>query len=161
MLPATPPIIDPRLLADVKSSEGCKLTAYRDTRGNWTIGYGHLLDQTIDWTGHTITQATADGLLAQDLAVRQQQCEGLPEWSALDTACRQNAVTESVFNLGLGHWRCEFPATRSALAGKQWALAATNLLASPEWIAQVGKDRVARLAGYLSSGSYGAPPDSA
>lgn len=143
-----------QLIANVKAAEGCKLIAYRDTRGFWTIGYGHLLDQTIDWTGHEITQETADQLLAQDLDVHAAQCESLPEWSALDTTCRQDAVIEAVFNLGLTHWVSEFPLTRKMIRIQSWTAAAANLIDSPEWIAEVGRPRVARIAGFLQSGSY-------
>lgn len=147
-------MIDPQLLADIQAAEGCKLVAYKDTRGFWTIGTGHLLDQSVDWTDHEITQQTADGMLAADIAERTAQVVELPEWVALDTACRRNAVLECVFNLGIGHWRSEFPATRGAIQESKWALAATNLLHSPEWIKEVGLKRVARLAGYLADGSY-------
>lgn len=153
-------IVDPRLLADVKHAEddkhveGTNFVAFRDTLGNWTIGYGHLLDQSIDWTGHEITQAAADGLLAQDIVERTAQVDTLPEWSALDTPCRQNAIIECVFNLGIGHWKSEFPQTRTAIEAKQWPTASANLLHSPTWIKQVGLKRVARLAEYLAAGSY-------
>ena len=93
--------IDPRLLADLMRAEGCKLVAYRDGRGFWTIGYGHLLDQSVDWTGHTITQDTANQLLALDAQDRgATPAMALPEWASLDTPCRQNALIECVFNLG-------------------------------------------------------------
>jgi GH24 family phage-related lysozyme (muramidase) len=160
VLPATPQTIDPRLLADIKTAEddkhveGTDFVAYRDSRGFWTIGYGHLLDQTIDWTGHTITQSTADGLLTADILSRTAQVDTLPEWGALDSACRRNALTECVFNLGYGHWVSEFPLTRKALEAAQWTQAATNLLHSPEWVKEVGLKRVARLADYFQNGSY-------
>lgn len=145
---------DARLVADVKSSEGCRLVAYRDSKGLWSIAYGHLLDQTIDWTGHEITQATADAMLAADLDEHTFQCVRLPEWDALDTDCRRNALIECVFNLGIGHWQSEFPLTRAAIKAEQWSQAEANLLHSPEWIHDVGLKRVARLAGYFGSGSY-------
>jgi lysozyme len=50
----------------VKEFEGCRLTAYKDSVGVLTIGYGHTgLDVK---PGMTITQAKADQLLEQDLA---------------------------------------------------------------------------------------------
>jgi GH24 family phage-related lysozyme (muramidase) len=154
--------IDPRLLADVKLAEGCKLVAYKDGKGYWTTGYGHLLDQSIDWTGHEISQQTADALLAQDIADRGWgPASRLPEWASLDTPARQNAVAESVFNLGVGHWTSEFPKTRASIEAKQWIPAATNLLNSPQWIRDVGIARVRRIAGYLQSGSYSLPLASA
>lgn len=152
------PTIDPRLLADLKSAEGCKLVAYRDSLGKWTIGYGHLLDPTVDWTGHEITQVTADALFESDISDRIAQARGLPEWPALDTDCRRNALFECVFNLGIGHWTSEFPKARASLQAQSWAIAAMNLLNSPKWVAQVGEKRVARLAGYFRSGTYTPQP---
>lgn len=145
---------DARLVADTRLAEGCKLVAYRDPRGFWTIGVGHLLDQSIDWTGHEITQATADLMLSNDLDTKAFECSRLPEWPSLDTLCRKNAIIECVFNLGIGHWTAEFPKTRASLQAQSWAIASANLLHSPEWIRDVGLKRVARLADYLQRGSY-------
>lgn len=54
----------------VKAFEGCKLTAYRDPVGVWTIGYGTTARAglgIIPTGGMTITQAEADQLLADGL----------------------------------------------------------------------------------------------
>ena len=54
----------------VKEFEGCKLTAYRDAVGVWTIGYGTTARAglgIIPTGGMTITQAEADQLLADGL----------------------------------------------------------------------------------------------
>jgi lysozyme len=54
----------------VKDFEGCKLTAYRDPIGVWTIGYGTTARAglgIIPTAGMTITQAEADQLLADGL----------------------------------------------------------------------------------------------
>jgi lysozyme len=54
----------------VKEFEGCKLTAYRDPIGVWTIGYGTTARAglgIIPTGGMTITQAEADQLLADGL----------------------------------------------------------------------------------------------
>lgn len=155
MLPATLPTISPYLLSNVKTAEGCRLVAYRDTKGLWTIGYGHLLDQSIDWTGHTISQATADGLLTQDIAAHALQAATLPEWEPCNSnPARRDALIECVFNLGIGTWMKDFPATRTSLAHSQWEAAGNNLLHSPEWIHDVGLKRVARLADSFQNGSY-------
>lgn len=143
--------MDTRLQADIQGAESCKLTAYRDTRGFWTIGWGHLLDQSIDWTGHTITQAVADALLAGDIAEAQAHAEKLPEY-ADQTDCRENAITELVFNMGLQHW-LGFKKCRAAIQSKNWQEAVHELLSSA-WSGQVGTKRSGRLAGYLLTGSY-------
>ncbi|HFZ9213513.1 TPA: lysozyme [Salmonella enterica subsp. diarizonae serovar 61:r:-] len=56
-------------LAALKREEGCKLTAYTDSRGVWTIGTGHTgkVDGITVHKGMTITQDTADRLLRDDL----------------------------------------------------------------------------------------------
>lgn len=160
------PIIDPQLVADIENAEdaqhvrGTDFVVYKDTRGFWTVGYGHLLDQSKDWTGYQITQEQADQLLAADIAEHDDACRALPEWRALNTPCRENALIECVYNLGIRHWMAEFPKTRAALQAGSWTVAAANLLASPEWIREVGRARVARLAGYFQSGSYSPAPGS-
>ena len=59
-------------IALIKEFEGCKLTAYQDIVGVWTIGYG-ITDSDIDITGTkiksglTITQKTADEWLKKSL----------------------------------------------------------------------------------------------
>ncbi|EJY1544026.1 lysozyme [Salmonella enterica] len=57
-------------LAALKREEGCKLTAYPDSRGAWTIGIGHTgkVDGVAVHKGMTITQDTADRLLRDDLS---------------------------------------------------------------------------------------------
>ncbi len=49
----------------VKEFEGLRLTAYQDSVGVWTIGYGHTGPDV--YKGLTITQAQADSLLQNDL----------------------------------------------------------------------------------------------
>lgn len=145
-------MIDPPLERDVKAAEGCRLTAYRDTRGFWTIGYGRLLDQRKDWTGYTITQAQADAALAEDLEAAEDRARATDEWASLNSACRKNAVTELIFNMGLQHW-LGFKMCRAAIQAGEWLTAASELLSSA-WATQVGAHRAKRLAGYLRDGEY-------
>lgn len=48
-------------LALIREFEGCRLTAYRDPVGIWTIGYGDTGPDVVE--GLTITQAEAEGRL--------------------------------------------------------------------------------------------------
>lgn len=151
-------MIDPRLKRDIKAAEGCKLTAYRDTRGFWTIGWGHLLDgQDMDHTGHTCTQAEADAWLEADIARAQAQAVHTIEWPMLNI-CRENAITELIFNMGLHKW-LGFEKCRRALGLGDWAEAKVQLLDSA-WAMQVqpqGLDkpgRATRIAGYILDGAY-------
>jgi lysozyme len=143
--------VDAHLINDVKGSEGCRLTAYKDTLGNYTIGYGHLLDQDKDWTNYTITQDNAEAWLINDLQQAYLRSTHLPEWAALDTLCRQNAIIELMFNMG-GKW-LKFYKTRLDISHQDWQSAHDDLLNSL-WAKQVGKDRSERIANYLLNGQY-------
>ncbi len=143
-------MIDPRLLVDVQKAEGCKLAPYLDTQGYWTIGYGHELGRgpppLITWT-----QDQANAQLQMDLELAQSYAQGLSEWPYLDTACRQNAVTELYFNMG-ARW-LGFTFTRGAIRAQNWQGAHDQLLDSL-WASQVGPNRSSRLANYLLTGEY-------
>lgn len=144
-------MIDPRLVKDIDNGEGCKLVAYRDTKNLWTIGWGHLLDQSKDWTGLAWTQQYADSIRDQDITKAIAIAQALQEYPYLDTPCRQNAVCELVFNMGK-RWNT-FVKCRAAIARNDWQAAHDQLLAS-EWDTEVGKTRADRIAGYLLAGVY-------
>jgi lysozyme len=78
--------------------EGCKLTAYQDQVGVWTIGYGHTGHDVA--AGLTITQDQAQNLLAQDVT-SAAACVN----KSVTVALNQNqfdALVDFVFNLGAG-----------------------------------------------------------
>lgn len=154
-----------RLLADVKSAEGCRLVAYRDSLGYWTIGYGHKLPEGRDWAGTVWTQEQADSQLEQDVYKDGiDPAQRLLEWQFLDTDCRQNAVVELCFNMGVGKWRA-FVHTRLCIQHRDWQGAHDGLLDS-EWAREVQPEgltlpdgserpgRATRLASYLLSGQF-------
>lgn len=150
-------MLDSRLIADVQAVERCRLNAYKDSRGFWTVGWGHELPLGHDWTAYAVSQAQADALFDQDLSLAQHQAGNLTEFRRLNT-CRENAVTELVFNMGYTHWT-GFVKCRHALLNQDWQTAHDELLDSA-WALEVqphGLDtpgRATRLAGYLLSGTY-------
>jgi len=85
--------------AMVEHFEGCRLTAYKDSLGVWTIGWGHELEQNIDWTGHTITQDVADSLLSADLEHARVLATGFPNYHAMNDV-RQAVCMSMCFQLG-------------------------------------------------------------
>lgn len=143
---------DIRLVADIHSSESCVLTAYRDTKNLWTIGWGHLLNQHTDWTGHVITQQQADDWFFADLGEAVMYAESFPEYLLMDTDCRRNAFVELMFNPGPTKWR-EFVDTRAALNRRDWKRAHDELLDS-KWAVDVKSRRANRIANYLLTGMY-------
>ncbi|WP_179490086.1 lysozyme [Granulicella arctica] len=79
-----------------KSFEGCKLTAYADQTGVWTIGYGHTGRHV--YPGLTITQEVADAFLESDVAGSVTGVNRL-----VNGTVHQNqfdALVDFVFNLG-------------------------------------------------------------
>ena len=87
-------------LALIKEFEGCKLTAYQDSVGVWTIGYGHTRTAR---RGMVITQAQADELLSLDVAVH---AAGV--YKALQVKLEQHqfdAVVSLAFNVGVNSVR--------------------------------------------------------
>lgn len=62
-----------RLAAMLHGEEGLRLTAYQDSEGNWTIGYGHLIlpgDGIYPYDeSRTITQARAEELRDHDMGI--------------------------------------------------------------------------------------------
>ena len=82
------------LLEKIKEFEGCRLEAYQDAAGVWTIGYGHTKDVK---KGDKITQWYADDLLQQDIHEAERQVLAL---GVCETQGQLDALTDFVFNLG-------------------------------------------------------------
>ena len=81
----------------IESFEGLRLTAYQDSVGIWTIGYGHTKGVK---QGQTITQQQAEAFLQQDLAVAEAAVNRL----VLTLSDNQFAALVSfTFNLGAGN----------------------------------------------------------
>ena len=83
-------------VALIKEFEGCKLTAYKDSVGVWTIGYGHTRSAR---QGMVITQDQADELLALDVT---KHATGV--YKALQVKLEQHqfdAVVSLAFNVGV------------------------------------------------------------
>lgn len=88
-------------IALVKQFEGCKLEAYRDAVGIWTVGFGHTGPDV--HPGMKITQEEADDLLADDLKVFEH-CVN----SAVSVPLTQgefDACVSLAFNIGCGRFR--------------------------------------------------------
>ena len=84
----------------LKYFEGCKLTAYQDSVGVWTIGYGHTKGV---YNGMTITQEEAEQMLLTEL----EEYEGYIE-DMVTVPLTQNqfdALVVWIYNLGPTNFR--------------------------------------------------------
>lgn len=144
--------VSDELLSAVKEAEGLRTVAYRDTLGNWTVGYGHKLIKGKDWSGYAINTDTASALLITDLNQATLEAIRLMEWPFLDTPARKDAQVELVYNMGAGRW-VTFTETRFAIRAHDWQEAHDQLLNSL-WATQVGRSRSTRLANQLLYGVY-------
>lgn len=136
---------DPILIADLKRDEGLRLTAYKDTVGIWTIGYGHAHVAP----GTVWTQAQAEAALIED--VRKHNAElaaALPWIGSLDPA-RRRVLQNMAFNLGV-KGLLGFKNTLGMVKTGDYEGAARGMLNSL-WAKQV-KGRAVRLAEQMRTG---------
>ncbi|WP_284247253.1 lysozyme, partial [Methylobacterium haplocladii] len=93
-------IMTPLGIAALKAREGVRLTAYCDSVGVPTIGYGHTKGVRL---GQRITQGQADALFLEDLARH-----ALPILSSLTVPVAEHerdALISIAFNIGVGAFR--------------------------------------------------------
>lgn len=85
-------------LALTEQFEGCRLTAYQDQVGVWTIGYGHTGPEVC--AGMTITLEQAEALLAKDVSTAAAFVNRVVQVEL--TQEEFDALVDFVFNLGAG-----------------------------------------------------------
>jgi lysozyme len=144
----------PFLLADLQHDEGCRLAAYADTLGIWTIGYGHAHVPP----GTVWTQDQCDAALADDVANAEADLDAsAPWWRDLNDP-RQDVMANLCFNMGWGNGTSglsSFKHTLGFIQSGDYDSAADGLLAS-KWATEV-KSRATRLAEQMRTGVRVAP----
>ena len=87
-------------IAMIKQFEGCKLTAYQDSVGVWTIGYGWTkpVDGKPIRAGMTINQETAERLLKTGLVSYESDVSRLVKVGL--TQGQFDALVSFTYNLG-------------------------------------------------------------
>jgi lysozyme len=141
-----------------KFHEGEKLTAYQDTKGFWTIGVGHLLDEPRNpkWRGYKITKEASDQLFELDWQKHIALVQTYASWAMEFDEVRKFVVVDMTFNLGVepfdGDGFNDWPLFVSQLRAHNGAAAAANMTAT-RWASQV-KSRAARLAKMIETGTW-------
>lgn len=119
-----------RLLESIKSHEGRRETAYRDSLGVWTIGYGHNLET------RPLSDTVIEMLLGEDLEQAISDARSLvPDFDQLDDP-RQEVLVEMAFNLGRAGL-ASFKRMLAAVKRRDYQSAADEMLSSM-WRRQVG-----------------------
>ncbi len=153
-------------------SEGRRLTAYRDSVGVWTIGYGHTsrAGPPRVASGMKITQAEADEILSRDIALFEKGVADALARAKGEVLQREfDALVDLAFNIGLGAFRSS-SLLRAYLAGDK-AKAAEKFLdwtkaggrVAPGLVARRKRERAWFLTGRLpgerasSEATAGAP----
>ncbi len=118
---------DEELKASIKQEEGLRLNVYRDSLGNLTVGYGHLIR-----TGSLITQDMAESLFELDYI---KAVSGYEKLNLKLDPVRRAAVIDMIFNMGIGNVQ-SFNRMLVHLKDQSWAQAAYELMDS-EYAKQV------------------------
>lgn len=136
---------DPQLIAALKIDEGLRLTAYRDTVGVWTVGYGHAhVDPGTVWT-----RAQAEHMLIDDVRAHNAKLYARAPWIKNLDPVRRRVLENMAFNLGIDGL-LGFNNTLKAVQDGRYDDAANGMLAS-KWAKQV-KGRAVRLAQEMRTG---------
>lgn len=90
----------PDCVALTKASESCRLTAYLDPAGFWTIGWGRKLLPRQGYPGLTCTQEEADTWLEHDLQTAWKAVQKLVKVPL--TQGQVDALVDFTFNEGSG-----------------------------------------------------------
>jgi len=120
-----------QLLEQIERHEGLELKPYRCTSEKLTIGIGRNLEDV------GISKEEAYMLLENDVKTVQQQIKTYMPWASSLNIARHAALTNFVFNVGIGT-ALKFENAMAALKASDFDIAAEQLLDS-RWANQVGQ----------------------
>jgi lysozyme len=146
MSTAKPTLAPPNNLIDqIKRDEGYSPTAYRDSRGILTIGYGFNIE-----TAPIPDDVSNYWLISKVAAVQRALSAQLPWSDGLD-APRRAVLQNMAYNLGVVGLLA-FGKMLTAAHSGNWTLAAAEMRAS-KWAEQVGP-RAVRLIAQMETGEW-------
>lgn len=136
------------LISILKQREGKKKSAYKDSLGYWTIGYGRLIDAR---KNAGLSDEEMLYLLKNDIESAKNDLSQYDWYLSLDSV-RQEVFIELVFNMGLPNL-LEFVQTLKYVKAKDYNNAAIQLGKSL-WAKQVKETRVKSVQQRLITGRY-------
>ena len=121
----------------IKDHEGFRSQIYKDTQGNNTIGYGHLvLDHELERFKNGITKEQAEDLFDKDYLYHAKAAAMIPGFGRASTE-QKAALIDLTYNMGAG-WDQGFPKFRKAFSEGRYNEAANELVNS-DWYNQVAR----------------------
>ena len=153
------------LLRD-ESSNHSHLLPYKDDRGFWTIGMGHLIgngsDKSLDiWRqanppSGALTVSGEKALATHDMSLAMMDLDAHADWWRYMSPVRQRVIHNMCFNLGWTKLN-KFGATLEVMRMGYWAQAAQHMEDSA-WFGQVG-DRAKRLCWMMRNDNCNFPKE--
>ena len=158
--PVTPAIARPSvsisseedIMNMIKRHEGVKDKPYKDTKGLWTVGIGHLIGdgRTLPPEfDRTFSPEEINDMFMKDYNSHKEAAQRIPGYNNLNTNGRA-ALIDLTFNMGK-NWFRNFPNFTKALASGDITRAAQELKNS-NWYRQVG-NRAPTIVSLLQSGA--------
>lgn len=130
----------------IQRAEALRLRLYRDTKGKWTIGWGHNIQDK------GIRLEVAELMLRLDMEETVADLDrALPWWRGLDVV-RRAALFELCFNMGLPSLQ-SFRNTLPAMQRADWTAVARGLRAS-KWYRDVKAGRGERVIAMFVTGEW-------
>ena len=143
----------------IKRHEGFKLEPYKDTKGLWTVGVGHLIGngKTLppEWN-RKFSEDEVNNLFAEDYKEHKEGAKKTPGFGKLNDK-GQAALTDLAFNLG-PTWYKGWPNFSKAM-GEGDIDGAAGELEKSKWYNQVGQ-RAPEDVNLLKDGAKGGEADS-
>jgi len=135
--------------AMVMQHEGVRYEPYKDTKGLWTIGVGHLIGDgkslPEEWD-RKFSEEEISNLFDEDFSHHKKIAEGTPGYGKANESGKA-AFIDLAFNMG--KWWPKWPNTSDALNQGNFSLAA-NELKDSAWYGQVGS-RADTVVGLVAS----------
>lgn len=127
-----------KLKEQIKRMEGYSSRPYKDSRGIWTVGWGHNLEASSEKIPDQIDRDLAELYFETDFASAHHDCrQRVPGFGALDDI-RQAVLVNMAFNLGTSGL-LKFRRMLHWISMEAWTGAAREMLDS-KWAHQVGRE---------------------
>ena len=121
----------------LKSNEGFRSKAYKDSEGHWTIGYGHKIKPNEQHLMNAnLSKEEGEALFNKDHTEHSKAFVDKEGWTTNQSPEVQEALHDMAFNMGPG-WMDKFPSVRKALQEGDTKKAA-DIIRNSKYADQVG-----------------------